>query len=66
MAIGKGKNRLKTGNISVPNPNPEKKVSPAPSKTVIEMMIYSIQRFFSKKHKNKRSFVRLRLISGSN
>ena len=34
IATGRGKKILKTGNINVPSPKPEKKVNPAPIKTV--------------------------------
>jgi hypothetical protein len=40
MATSNGKNRLKTGNINVPNPKPETKVRPAPINTVNAMRIY--------------------------
>ena len=42
IAIGKSKKRLNTGSKSVPSPNPEKKVNPAPNRTVIETIKYSI------------------------
>ena len=42
IAIGKSKKSLNTGSKSVPRPNPEKKVNPAPNRTVIETIKYSI------------------------
>lgn len=42
IAIGKSKKRLNTGSINVPNPKPEKKVKPAPNKTVIATITYSM------------------------
>ena len=41
-ATGKSKNKLKTGSIRVPSPKPEKKVKPAPKRTVIETIKYSM------------------------
>ena len=53
IAIGKSKKRLNTGSKSVPRPNPEKKVNPAPNRTVIETIKYSISQ---KKEKNRFQF----------
>ena len=39
IATGRSKKILNTGKSNVPNPNPEKKVIPAPNKTVMPIMM---------------------------